>query len=151
MLTLRFLKPVANRVISHFGNNPSFSWSTQGWPHSQLGAFTTLHSIHPSPIWYNSAWRKKWYWHFWSIHPMLLENLNIDIFILWCNIFVVLNWWAVGSLGSGVREDVISIPTLLLTNCMALGKILNFLCLSLPIYRIETMIEPHQTFLDMVI
>ena len=60
-----------------------------------------------------------------------------------CGFELVSSW----ELGIWSQGDVISIPTLLLTNCTALGKILNFLCLSLPIY----IIEPHQTFLDMVI
>lgn len=40
-----------------------------------------------------------------SIHPMLLENLNIHIFVLWCNVYVVLSRWTIESLESGVRED----------------------------------------------
>lgn len=42
---------MTNGVIFHLENNPSFSWSTQGLPHSQLGTFTVLHSIYVSPIW----------------------------------------------------------------------------------------------------
>lgn len=66
---------------------------------------------------------KKMVLTFW-IHLMLLGNLNIDIFILWCNIYMVSSWWAVESLGSGIRENGIWIPTLPLTSCVALGKIL---------------------------
>lgn len=143
MLTLHFLNWLIKESFFPFETIPHFQGAhraghTASWEPLQLSIpFIRL------PFGIILPREKKWYWHFWPIHPMFLENLNTDIFILWCNIFVVWNWWVIESLGSGVREDVIAITTRLLTSYMALGKIVTFLCLSLPTYRVDTITEPR--------